>query len=199
MKYVNIQEHIGEKFNKMLVLEIIKGRIVKCQCDCGNIKECDIQDLKRNRIKACGCQRNNPEMRKEAKLRAYKLLENGTLNKGGDHYPKKDREFKYFLKILKSSKGRKDSFLNIDDLKEVWNSQNGICPYSKIKLSLPTHSNYKPDLPYNMASVDRIDSSKPYTKNNIQFVSRTMNYAKNNMTHEQTLEFIKILIKNNKG
>ena len=49
-----------------------------------------------------------------------------------------------------------------------------------------------------MASVDRIDSSKPYIKDNIQFVSRNMNYAKNIMSHEQMLEFIKLIIENNK-
>jgi hypothetical protein len=35
-------------------------------------------------------------------------------------------------------------------------------------------------------------------KENIQFVSRNINYAKNTMSHEDTLNFIKIIIENYK-
>ena len=42
-------------------------------------------------------------------------------------------------------------------------------------------------------SIDRIDSSKPYTKDNIQFVSRNINYAKHSLSHEQMLEFLKMI------
>lgn len=196
-KYSRMKDYIGEKINKMLILEVVKRRVVKCQCDCGNIKNCDWQDLKRNRIIGCGCQINNEEMRKEARKRAYDFLEKGILNKGGDHYPTEDREFKYILKRLKD-RSRKECYLVLDDLKNIWIKQNGICPYSKIKLKLPTNSSPNPDVHYYIASVDRIDSSKPYTKDNIQFVSRSMNYAKNVMSHEQTLDFIKLIVENNK-
>jgi hypothetical protein len=190
---------IGQKINSMKILEIISNKIVKCECECGKIKECNYQDLKRNRIKGCGCKRNTPELNKLSKIRAYKLLESGVLNKGGDFHPKENREFKYLFRMIKNNSNRKESFLVIEDLKEVWHKQNGTCPYTKIKLKLPTNSNPNPDISYNMASVDRIDSSKPYTKENIQFVSRNINYAKNTMSHEETLNFIKIIIENNKN
>lgn len=196
-KYTRMKDYVGKKINKMLILEVVKRRVVKCQCECGTIKNCDWQDLKRNRIIGCGCQINTPQLREKARERAYDFLEKGILNKGGDYYPTEDREFKYILKRLKD-KNRKECFLLLEDLKNIWNKQNGICPYSKIKLKLPTHSNPNPDVQYYMASVDRIDSSKPYIKDNIQFVSRNMNYAKNVMSHEQTLEFIKLIIENNK-
>jgi len=197
-KYTRMKDYVGEKFNKMLVLEVVKRRVVKCQCDCGTVKNCDWQDLKRNRIIGCGCQINNLELREKARERVYDFLEKGIFKKGGDNYPKEDREFRYILKRLKD-KNRKKCYLTLEDLKNIWNKQNGICPYSKIKLKLPTHSNPNPDVQYYMASVDRIDSSKPYIKDNIQFVSRSMNYAKNVMSHEQTLEFIKLIIENNKS
>ena len=39
-------------------------------------------------------------------------------------------------------------------------------------------------------SVDRINSSKGYVKDNIQFISIAMNHLKNNMTHEQMIEIL---------
>lgn len=200
--WVNIDmkmiDRIGEKYNKLTIIGIISPRKVKCKCDCGNEKEIDFRDIKRERIKGCGCQQNTPELRKKAKNRAYRLQKEGILKIGGSHYPLKDREFKYILRKLKFNKRRKECFLNIEDLKDVWINQNGVCPYTKIKLVLPTSNKPNPDVSYKVASVDRIDSSKPYTKENIQFVSRNANYAKNVLTHEQMLNFIDIIIKNNK-
>ena len=48
------------------------------------------------------------------------------------------------------------------------------------------NNNYK-------ASIDRIDSSKPYTLNNIQFLSATMNYLKMDMNDDSVNEFIEII------
>lgn len=191
-------DNLNKKYNNMLVIEILDKRMVKCKCDCGKKKICDLYDLRRNRIKGCGCQRFTTKLKESRRKLAYKLIKKGILNKGGDHYPKKHREFRYFYNLINRS-NRKACFVTIEDLIEVWNKQNGICPYSKIKLNLPTHSNPNPNEPYYMASVDRIDSSKPYTKDNIQFVSRTMNYAKNSMTHEQTINFLKLIIENYNG
>lgn len=46
-----------------------------------------------------------------------------------------------------------------------------------------------------MASVDRIDSSKGYEKDNIQYVSRNINYAKGILSHQQMLDFINLIKK----
>ena len=54
---------VGQKFNRLTVLEDTGKRnsggnvIWKCQCECGNIKEVVGSDLKRNRVKSCGCLR----------------------------------------------------------------------------------------------------------------------------------------------
>jgi hypothetical protein len=64
-------------------------------------------------------------------------------------------------------------------------------------LILATHTDPKKDIPeWKLASVDRIDSSVGYEKNNIQFVSRTINYAKNDMTHEEMIKFLSFLKQN---
>jgi len=70
-----------------------------------------------------------------------------------------------------------------------------MCPYSGIELQLASHINTKID-PIYRASVDRIDSSKGYIKDNIQFVSTCINYMKNTLSHEKTIELCKLISKN---
>lgn len=75
-------------------------------------------------------------------------------------------------------------------LLEVWNQQEGICPYTGVKLELKKHRNRGEKIPY-QASVDRIDSSKGYVRGNIEFVSLIANYAKNSWDRQTVLDFIK--------
>lgn len=55
----------GQKFGRLTVLEDTGKRsaggnvIWKCQCECGNIKEANGSDLKRGRVKSCGCLRKD--------------------------------------------------------------------------------------------------------------------------------------------
>lgn len=77
--------------------------------------------------------------------------------------------------------------LTLDDLKNQWEKQNGICCYSGIPLKLPQAG--KKQLSFEKASLDRIVSSKPYEKGNIVFVAEPINYMKNSMTEEETIDF----------
>ena len=66
--------------------------------------------------------------------------------------------------------------LTLEDIKNQWDEQNGICPYTNFNLKL-----YKPKetCEYHLrASLDRIDSSKGYVKGNIEFISLPINYLK---------------------
>lgn len=103
-------------------------------------------------------------------------------------------EFSQFRYHLRKAKSRNKEFnLTIQDLKDVWDKQGGICPYTGIKLE---DYDYKPSSnSVYTASLDRIDSSKGYTKNNIQFVSKNINFMKNRLSHEEAVEFCKIISK----
>lgn len=109
--------------------------------------------------------------------------------------------FTFYLKgierrgIIENRKIRRvnvESDLTVEDLLEIWNKQNGICIYTGIELILNRSSKICKDQ-NNVASVDRIDSSIGYTKDNIQFISRTANLAKNTMSHEQMIEFCEMV------
>ena len=87
---------------------------------------------------------------------------------------------------------RKAGNLTLNDIKELWEKQKGICPYSGLVMVLPETSKVGSYEPLR-ASVDRIDSSKPYNKDNCHLVCIAMNYAKNSYTHEQMQEFMRLL------
>ena len=99
-----------------------------------------------------------------------------------------------FRSLWARAKSRHREFdITLDDLVEQWNKQNGQCIYSNVKLTLPQWRKASNVEKFLLASLDRVDSSKGYVKENIQFVSVTCNYAKNGMTHKQMLEFCKLM------
>lgn len=81
--------------------------------------------------------------------------------------------------------------ITLDDLLNQWIKQDGICPYTKLKLIHPRGRDKSE--PYFIASLDRVDSTKGYIKGNIQFISMMANFAKNNSTHEQMMKFCEII------
>lgn len=106
-----------------------------------------------------------------------------------------NRRDKYtpFRYTFRNAKKRFKEFnITLDDLVDLWESQKGICPYTHIKLQLPEYKNIIEDQKIR-ASLDRIDSSKGYVKGNIQFISTVINYMKNTMSHEETVNFLKII------
>ena len=108
------------------------------------------------------------------------------------HFKGINRKDKYsgFREFLRRARNRKNlGNLTLDDLIEQWNKQHGTCPYTGIMLKLP--ETRKKHLIFELASLDRIDSSKPYEKENVVFVSTPINYMKNSMTEEETIIFCK--------
>ena len=111
---------------------------------------------------------------------------------------------KYLIGVTKADKytGLREHFrrakyrnqdvnITLDDLLEQWTKQDGVCPYTGVKLIHPIR--IKDEGLIYMASLDRVDSKIGYMKGNIQFISAAANLAKNNMTHEQMIEFCKLI------
>ena len=103
--------------------------------------------------------------------------------------------FRETLKKVRSRSKSKNRECDIDlkYLKEVWEIQEGKCPYLKRKLVLPltdqSHDKSNPNL---IASLDRINSSQGYVKGNIQFISTTLNFAKNKYDEKVLLNLIEM-------
>lgn len=102
----------------------------------------------------------------------------------------KSDDFKYYINNIK--KHKKEYDITLADLSEQWITQSGTCPYTGWKL-LNISGNerlYNNDATKLIsASLDRIDSSKIYTKSNIQFVSLMSQYAKNSFPEDELYTF----------
>jgi len=108
-------------------------------------------------------------------------------------------EFTPFRYYFRNAKKRFKNFnLTLEYLKEIWEQQNGICPYTGIKLQLATYTTNHNN-PIYTASLDRIDSSKGYEIDNVQFISTAINYMKNTMSHEDTLKLCEIIAEKYSG
>lgn len=84
--------------------------------------------------------------------------------------------------------------LTLEDLKQQWEKQGGICPYTGWKITfLETTGEKLPKTP-DRASLDRIDSTKGYVKGNIQFVSLIAQYAKNGWDGSVVHKFAKAVV-----
>ena len=76
-------------------------------------------------------------------------------------------------------------------LKELWEKQNGRCPYTGIQMILPeSKKNFRKCRSIEKASLDRIDSSKGYIKGNVEFVCQGINFAKHDYSKEEVLQFV---------
>ncbi|MDY6902782.1 MAG: hypothetical protein SWZ49_32635 [Cyanobacteriota bacterium] len=101
--------------------------------------------------------------------------------------------FRNHLKVMKKSAKRRkhQCSVTLADLKELWEKQKGICPYTGWNLLLlPSTTDYKnATLTIDRASVDRIDSSLGYIQGNIEFVAVIANFAKNVFTRKDVIKF----------
>lgn len=103
-------------------------------------------------------------------------------------------EYSPYREYLRRARRRKHPYtMTLQDLKELWERQDGRCAYTKVELRHAEDGERNFNF---MASLDRIDSKLGYAPGNIQFVSATCNTAKNSMTHENFLEFMKLIREN---
>jgi hypothetical protein len=61
----NIQSMIGRTFNSLIVLDYDPDSVKKvpnyiCRCVCGKVRSVNGSELRRGRVKSCGCQKNHP-------------------------------------------------------------------------------------------------------------------------------------------
>lgn len=104
-------------------------------------------------------------------------------------------EYTGFRYYLRKAKDRiPESNITLADIKLQWERQQGRCAYTQLPITLK-HDNGGDvgKKPYQIASLDRIDSAKPYNKGNIQFVSLSINLMKSTMSDEETKEFLVLI------
>ena len=101
------------------------------------------------------------------------------------------REFICRIKKRAKDNTKFECKITIHDLKSVWDNQKGICPYTGLALELPTHKPFNNKLA--KASLDRIDSSKGYAADNIQFMSAYINFMKNDLEQSEFNSLLQLI------
>lgn len=168
-------------------------KLGNCTCDfCGVEFQKPLSELKRNlslgRKNFCSrtCVGKNSFLNPKKPQNRYDISKHCGWKR--DEFTK----FRYHFRNI--SKRDKDINVTLEDLKSTWESQGGKCVYLGIDLILSNYTKIEKSAIYS-ASLDRIDSSKGYVKGNIQWVSRSINHLKGDMSHDEVLEIIQIIKK----
>lgn len=125
-----------------------------CKCKCGNEKEIAAASLKRGLTSSCGCYKRDL------------VRNNGYKDISASFWRRKEKEA--------ANRGIEFSITK-EDVWEIFERQNMLCAYTGVSISFSPDSN-KPQQA--TASIDRIDSFKGYTKDNIQIVHKAVNLCK---------------------
>ena len=170
---------IGQKFNQLTVLEAIPVQSktdkryrthYKCKCICGNERILTKTHLISGSCKTCGCRK--------------KLCNKKSLTwKGYEEIPAKYfNNLKHHAIILRNIKFE----LTIEQIWDLFITQNRKCALSGVELSFKT----KDSINNGTASLDRIDSNKNYTIDNVQWIHKDLNWIKNKFPQDQFLDWV---------
>ena len=183
--------------------------VVKCNT-CGKDvrkfkKEYDRQTLKRGQTKfycdnKCSYRDNEAAQKITQYSKDHPKEIYARLVSSPNFKPKRKDAFTPFRLYISKIKQRMKSFkikskildFNIDAefLEKLWEKQKGTCPYTGLKMEL---RDYSCPSQTTSASLDRIDSNQGYTKDNVEFVCMSINYAKNEFTKQEILNFIQLI------
>jgi hypothetical protein len=141
----------------------------------------------KNGVKKDGSPRYNSWC-KECRLKTAKV----TYHEGNKYYSsildKRSKTPRHYLSyILSKAKKRKDCTLTLDELDEMYHTQNGLCALTGRVMTYRSGEK-------NVMSIDRIDSTKTYTKDNVQLVCKEANILKWNLTKEELISLCKEVI-----
>ena len=149
----------GDSYNRLKVLKHA-GAEWECQCKCGNLTFANANELLSGKKKSCGCLKyvtgsGNP-------------LWNGTKGISG----------KYWYRLLKSATSRDIGFeITREFAWELYASQNGKCALTNMDIRFPESSKDCSSGNWT-ASLDRIDSARPYVEGNVWWVHKHLNLMK---------------------
>jgi thiol-disulfide isomerase/thioredoxin len=120
-----------------------------------------------------------------------------TYREGNKYYSsiltKRSKSYRSFLSYLMSKAKRrtdKEFNLTLNFLDELYQKQEGKCALTGRQLShIPGDKN--------TISIDRIDSRKGYTQDNVQLLAKEVNILKWNLTTDELLQFCKEILNHN--
>ena len=166
---------LGLKSGKLVVIKFDKIQDNRaywiCKCECGNITRLNTNAIKSGHTKSCGCNLNSGKTNCQWK---------GVGEMSGG----------YWCGIVKRAK---KSNLELNITKEyIWNlflKQDKKCALSGLDLRFAT----KQGINDGTASLDRIDSSRGYVENNVQWLHKDVNYMKQDFSDDYFINTCKLI------
>lgn len=151
----------------------------KCRCKCGKEQTFSTSYLTGSYKKKATTCKSCELFEMEEKNRIVKKIPN-----------------RFWKRLQDSSKRRKISFeITKEQAEIVFEKQEGKCALTGVELYFTKlRTNYNR---YTNASLDRIDSSKPYTTDNIQWLDKRINMMKNTHSQDEFIRLCKTVAENN--
>lgn len=183
------KDRTGDKYGRLTVVSHAgkdhrSKHLWLCLCDCGNNKIVVADNLSSGKSNSCGCLKAEVLARKGNQYGIYKDREKALLKVQYSHLKRRDSKkgfgdtmsFEVFSLLSKSP----CKYCGLEHSKEIEDRLNE----SKKQKRLSDHI-------LKCNGIDRIDSSKGYTKNNSVACCKYCNIAKNIMTESEFYNWIK--------
>ncbi len=157
IKYIGIDKH--------------KKTIWKCKCDCGNYKNVSLNSLTTKKVKSCGCLQH-------------------PVGKNSPHYSGYEDLGGHYWSTIKHGANKRNLELTIT-IKEIWElflKQDRRCAISGVFITLhPSGAEIRKNKDLHTASLDRIDNTKGYIKNNIQWIHKDLQQLTMKINNDEEL------------
>lgn len=185
-KYGFITLETGEKRGIYTVVKLSKktksGRYWVCKCECGIEKEISSSNFLRESgtTKCIFCGKGSKKSHNNKSFKEISGL--------------------YWSHLKSSAKQRSIEFnITIEEAWDLFIKQNKRCKLSNLEINMGFWDVLKSGrnkFIKGTASLDRIDSSRPYSKSNCQWVHKDVNWIKNNLNQEYFIHLCNLISKN---
>lgn len=180
---LNVEDYIGKTYNKLKVLQFVERRgkkiIVLCECECNNIKEYNLHNVKNGNTKSCGCARVIHARAQAEKNKTHGMTDTRIYMIFKDVisrcYHENDTAYKYYgakgITVCDEWRDKENGFMSFYN----WSMANG----------------YSDEL-----TIDRRENDKGYSPNNCRWITqmeqcRNRGKYKNNSSGATGVDFIK--------
>jgi hypothetical protein len=167
-KYIDLTGKIFGKLRVLSFLDKHNGKIRwNCLCECGRMTKTSTSNFLHHNVSSCG--KCNPSR--------YKKYE--------------EIPYEFFYRIKQNADKRNYYFdISIEDIWNLFIKQNKKCAISGLDISVGDGRDYSDT---RTASLDRIDSSKGYTIDNIQWIHKKINRMKMDLSDQEFINMCKII------
>jgi hypothetical protein len=177
-----VEDHIGKRYGSRVVLgespRVSTYLGVLTKCDCGSIKAVGLSHLLAGRHRRCvDCGRTGQTGPDSRSWRGGRYISMTVY----EHWHRS------------AVKRNLDWSITIADLDDLLERQNFQCALSGVLLTIG-HGQKNGAVTNGTASLDRIDSKIGYTPDNVQFVRKVINMAKQNYTERDFLEMCRSIV-----